>query len=193
MSDYITTYSKIHFTPLEPKMQEISIVDIAHALSLMTRANGHFPEFYSVGQHCLHCAAEAKAEGLSLRIRMACLLHDAGEAYVADITRPVKKNLPDYRRIENELLQTIYRRFLGTKLTPEEEAAVKRIDDSLLYHEFFHYMGEKLMEKPPVLASHPVFATRGFKEVEQEYLQVFGQLMELLRERGSRGEPTGKK
>ena len=74
MSTYITTYSKIHFTPLEPDPGQISVRDIAHALSLMTRANGHFPEFYSVGQHCLHCAEEARAEGLPQRLILACLL-----------------------------------------------------------------------------------------------------------------------
>ena len=64
---YITTYSKIHFTPLDPKIEEIKAEDIAHAQSLMTRANGHFPEFYSVAQHilpvlCWHvwCMMEAK-------------------------------------------------------------------------------------------------------------------------------------
>ena len=61
MADYITTWSGIHFTPLEPKKEEIRAEDIAHALSLMTRANGHFPEFYSVAQHCIHCCEEAGA------------------------------------------------------------------------------------------------------------------------------------
>ena len=48
MQDYITTYTKKHFTIMEPKMADIDINDIAHALSLMTRANGHFSQFYSV-------------------------------------------------------------------------------------------------------------------------------------------------
>jgi len=50
---YITTFNKIHFAPLEPKSENIIIEDIAHALSQMTRANGHFPEFYSVAQHTI--------------------------------------------------------------------------------------------------------------------------------------------
>lgn len=63
MNRYITTYTKIHFTPADPKIEEIYIQDIAHALSMMTRANGHFPEFYSVAQHCIACAGEAEARG----------------------------------------------------------------------------------------------------------------------------------
>lgn len=173
MADYITTYTKIHFTPLEPEKEEISVEDIAHALSLMCRANGHFPEFYSVAQHCIHCCAEAKARGLSGRVVLACLLHDAGEAYLADITRPVKKNLPEYQRIEEGLLLAIYSRFLGSGLTAEEECLVKAVDDELLYHEFYHYMGEKLMDEPPKLLTRPEFMERPFHEVEEEYIRTY--------------------
>ena len=67
MQEYITTFSKIHFTPLAPKQENIIIEDIAHALSLMTRANGHFREFYSVAQHSMDCANLARAEGRSGR------------------------------------------------------------------------------------------------------------------------------
>lgn len=171
--DYITTYTKIHFTPLAPCLEELSIRDVAHALSLMTRANGHFPEFYSVGQHCLHCAQEAEAEGLSPRLVLACLLHDASEAYLADITRPVKKNLPAYREIEAGLLSAIYTHYLGADLTGEEAETVKRIDDTLLYYEFYHYMGEKLQDGAPKIATSPVFETRPFGEVEEEYREFF--------------------
>lgn len=62
MSNYILTYSKIKFYPLEPVIYNINIKDIAHALSLMTRANGHFEYFYSVGQHSINCYREAKIE-----------------------------------------------------------------------------------------------------------------------------------
>ena len=80
MGDYITTYSGIHMSPLAPGEEEIHIRDIAHSLSLMVRANGHFPDFYSVGQHCIHCCEEAHARGYTERVQLACLLHDASEA-----------------------------------------------------------------------------------------------------------------
>lgn len=173
MSNYITTYSKLHFDPLKPNPEDISITDIAHALSLMTRANGHFPEFYSVGQHCIHCAREAVAEGLSGRLVLACLLHDASEAYLADITRPVKKSLPNYIDIEQNLLNAIFEHFLGSCLSAEEWKQVKRIDDTLLYYEFYHYMGERLLDCPPKIKELPVFKYREFKEVENAYLTLF--------------------
>lgn len=175
MSDYITTYSKIHFTPLKPKKEQIAIADIAHSLSLMTRANGHFPEFYSVAQHCIHCYEEAVARGLNRRLCQACLLHDASEAYLADITRPVKKNLPKYLVIEKILQDVIYERFLGCRLTEEEQCIVAEVDDALLYYEFEHYMGERLAEHEPELKSNPVFAFVPFVEVEQKYIE-FSQI-----------------
>lgn len=171
MSDYITTHSKIHFTPLKPKKEQIVIGDIAHSLSLMTRANGHFPEFYSVAQHCIHCYEEAVARGLDKRLCMACLLHDASEAYLADITRPVKKNLPKYLVIEKILQDAIYERFLGSKLTEEERKIVSQVDDALLYYEFEHYMGERLADSEPELKSRPVFAFVPFADVEKKYIE----------------------
>ena len=118
MADYITTWSGIHFTPLEPKKEEIRAEDIAHALSLMTRANGHFPEFYSVAQHCIHCCEEAGARSYSARVQAACLLHDGSEAYLADITRPVKKHLPGYLSIEEVLQSAKYVEFLEVLFGP---------------------------------------------------------------------------
>ena len=50
--DCLTTFSKVDFNTFEPEEDKIRIEDIAHALSMMTRANGHFPQFFSVGQHC---------------------------------------------------------------------------------------------------------------------------------------------
>ena len=106
---HITTYSKVHFTPLEPKEEEILLEDIVHAQSLMTRANGHFPEFYSVAQHSIACGKEAAARGYSGRVILACLLHDASEAYLSDITRPVKAELDGYHKMEETLQNALYR------------------------------------------------------------------------------------
>lgn len=177
MADYITTWSKLHFTPLEPKAEDIRIGDIAHALSLMTRANGHFPEFYSVAQHCIHCCEEAMARNYSRRVQAACLLHDASEAYLADITRPVKKNLPGYLEIEEVLQGAVYEKFLGSPLTKDEEALVKNVDDTLLYYEFLHYMGEALMESAPPMAGKPVFETLPFEQVQKCYLELYRELL----------------
>lgn len=177
MSDHITTYSGIPLTPLEPRAEDIRVRDIAHALSMMVRANGHYPKFYSVGQHCIACCEEARARGLSGRQQLACLLHDASEAYLSDITRPVKKNLANYREIEQKLQDCIFEKYLGG-LTEEENRIWKEIDDTILYYEFECLMGEKVMECPGVLASRPVFDTELFSDTERKYLQLFERLYE---------------
>ena len=52
MSEYITTYTGQHFEPTNPDPELIQIEDIAHALSMICRGNGHVKTFWSVGQHC---------------------------------------------------------------------------------------------------------------------------------------------
>ncbi|MFG6330828.1 MAG: phosphohydrolase [Lachnospiraceae bacterium] len=177
MGDCITTFSKIHMTPSAPKPEDLRIEDIAHALSLMVRANGHFPRFYSVGQHCIHCCGEAHARGYTKRVQLACLLHDASEAYLADITRPVKQHLPRYRKIEAGLQAAVFEKYLGV-LTAEEERLWRELDDLLLYYEFKHFMGEELMDCPGALKSSPVFDTEPFSATEQTYLDWFRRLRE---------------
>ena len=59
----IMTHSKKMFDPLHPMAELVDIEDIAHSLAMLCRANGHFKSFYSVGQHCINCAKEAKANG----------------------------------------------------------------------------------------------------------------------------------
>lgn len=173
MKDYITTFTKIHFNPLEPNAEDICIQDIAHALSMMTRANGHFPEFYSIAQHSIHCAQEAVARNFTNRTVLACLLHDASEAYLSDITRPVKRRMLKYKQYERVLQSAIYEKFLPGEITPEEKVRVKAIDDTLLFFEFKHYMQEDLEKPRELLYSNPIFEVRNFEDVEREYLDIF--------------------
>ncbi len=175
MSTIITTYTKKPLDPLAPALELLDIRDIAHALSMMCRANGHFPLFYSVGQHCINCMKEAKARGLSERVQLLCLLHDASEAYISDITRPVKSALPEYKKIETRLENAIYEKWLGG-ITAEEYAVMREIDDVMLYHEFLRFMGEKLWEDEPPLYSKPHFFFELFGAVEKEFTAAFSCL-----------------
>ena len=79
MENYISTYTNRKINPVQPVAEDIVIEDIAHSLSLMTRANGHLTHFYSVAQHTINCYKEAKARGYSERVQLGCLLHDASE------------------------------------------------------------------------------------------------------------------
>lgn len=174
----ILTHTRIMFDPVNPDPALIDIRDIAHALSMLCRANGHFPTFYSVGQHSINCFREAQARGYSRRVQLACLLHDGSEAYLADITRPVKKELPRYLEIEEHLQARIWEKFLGAPLSPEENSQVFEIDDSILCFEFLEMMDIRLGQTPPVLRSRPELAFSGFEQTQQEFLRCFQALTE---------------
>ena len=143
----------------------------------MTRAGGHFPIFYSVAQHSTHCCQEAIARNYPKSVCLACLLHDASEAYLADITSPVKQYLTSYLDAERVLQNMIYEKFLGRELTEQMAKQVKSVDGALFYYEFLHFMGEKMQETPPCLASHPVFETKSFSSGEREFLEQFYHLL----------------
>ncbi len=175
-SDYIITFSKQKFSPLQVKPEEIDIIDIAHALSLMCRANGHIKHFYSVAQHCLNCAKEADARGLSKEIRLACLLHDASEAYLSDITRPVKRSLPQYRGFEEILQNRIYGKFNLGSLREEEYCIVKEIDDTMLYYEMLELMDEEIFDIRPPMTGTPDLKQRDFSFVEKAFLAEYKRL-----------------
>ena len=172
----IMTYTKKMFDPLHPNAELIDIEDIAHALSMLCRANGHFKSFYSVAQHSINCMKEAKARGYSDRIQLGCLLHDASEAYLSDVTRPVKAELPRYKEIEAPLQETIWNKWLGRPLTEEDRKQVIDIDDAILAHEFLNLMGEKITDQIPEIHAVPQFVFSGFNANKQEFLRLFRQL-----------------
>ena len=174
----IATYTKKMFDPLIPDPVLIDIRDIAHALSLLCRANGHFPTFYSVCQHSLACREEAKARGLSKRLQLACLLHDGSEAYLSDVTRPVKAVMPLYLELEAPLQEAIWNKWLGEPLTEAERKTVFEIDDALLYHEFYAHTGFAVADTVPPIVSSPSFAFVMFSEVEKAFLDAFFELTE---------------
>ena len=171
----IMTYTKKLFDPLHPEADKLDIEDIAHALSMLCRANGHFKSFYSVAQHSINCMEEAKARGYSPRVQAACLLHDASEAYLSDVTRPVKAELPRYKEIEAPLQELIWNKWLGESLTPEERELVFRIDDAMLVHEFLELMDVRIADPIPALASRPVFSFAGFAACKEMFVQRFAE------------------
>ncbi|MDR3564558.1 MAG: phosphohydrolase [Negativicutes bacterium] len=168
----ILTYTNTLFYPLAPEVDEVKLEDIAHALSQMCRANGHFKTFYSVAQHSLNCAQEARARGLTDRIQLACLLHDASEAYISDVTRPVKCYLDEYRKIEHKLQQVIYEKFGIGDLSAEEVREIDDIDTALLYYEFEQLHHQGIHEQPPRLYSSPDTVEKPMTAIEAEFIRL---------------------
>ncbi|MGN0242937.1 MAG: phosphohydrolase [Lachnospiraceae bacterium] len=180
MSSHISTYCSIPFTPLDPQEEQVDIRDIAHALSLLSRAGGHYPYFYSIAQHCIVCAKEAAVRGHSVAVQLECLLHDASEAYIADITRPVKQYLDQYLMIEKRLQDCIYHRYLKRLPSDTERKQIKSIDDAVLYHEFYTIKGEQLMDVEPEIHGNHSFQREDMECVEDEYLSMFHHLISIL-------------
>ena len=172
----IKTYTGIIMDPIKPEEKLICIEDIAHALSLLCRANGHFKTFYSVAQHSINCMREAAARGYSKRQQLACLLHDGSEAYLADIIRPVKAELPKYKEIEEPLQELIWNKWLNEPLTEQEKVQVFEIDDAILAYEFIELMNTQIVNPIPEILTKPEYAFAGFEKTEQEFLSAFRKL-----------------
>ena len=173
MSDSMVTQSGERVTPLACDEKQIHIEDIAHALSQLCRANGHTKYFYSVGQHCINCALEAKARGFGKQLQLTALLHDASEAYMADLIRPVKQQMPKYCEAEDQLLAVILKKY---GLDPELPASIKMIDDAMLAAEFKDLVGPELIEYQAELITEPDLKEKTCSEIKQTYLKLFQEL-----------------
>lgn len=172
----IHTFTGKKIDPCHPAPDALCIEDVAHALSLVCRAGGHFPQFYSVCQHCVACAVEAKARSMSRRVQLLCLLHDASEAYLADITRPVKAQLPQYFTYETRLQTMIYETFAGGVPSDAEQSQVTAVDDAMLRAEFLHFMDVDLLPQTPDLLTAPDFSLLPFNTAAERFLNLFAAL-----------------
>lgn len=136
--DWIQTFTGKQFWPTNPRIIDIDIRDIAHALSMMCRYNGHCQRFYSVAEHCVHVSDHCLPE-----YRLWGLLHDASEAYLCDIPRPIKPALTNYLQLEAQLMDAVIQRF-GLEPTLPMPPSVKDIDTRILFDE-----RDQNMLKPP--------------------------------------------
>lgn len=184
---FITTFTGLHMDPFNPDASLIRLEDVAHSLSRLCRANGHLRGFYSVAQHCLACEGEAAARGEAPRVRLACLLHDAAEAYMSDLPRPLKAMLPQYSVAEERLLRVIWQRLAGEPLSHAERRVVGDVDDHMMSWEFHCMMAEEVNERWRNLKSPPTCRFEPFDDVELRYKATAAALRERCRSDSSRG------
>lgn len=121
---WMETYTGKKFFLLNPCNEDIVIEDIAHHLSLLCRFTGACRGFYSVAEHSVRLSHIVKQGN-----ELAGLLHDAPEAYLADISRPVKVLFPEYRKLEGEITKAIMQRF---GINGYDKADIKRADNAML-------------------------------------------------------------
>jgi hypothetical protein len=119
--------------PFNPDPGEIDIEDIAHSLAFQVRFCGHVSRFMSVAQHCVLVSRLCE----TLEGQRWGLLHDAAEAYISDVPKPLKKHLPLFQEVEDRVLQAIGQRFNLPWPMPKE---VKINDYTSLYHEAVNLM-----------------------------------------------------
>jgi len=124
---WLQTYSGGIVHPLDPKEDEIRLQDIAAALSKLCRFGGHCAKFYSVAEHCV-----LMSQIVIPKMKLATLMHDASEAYLVDVPRPLKPWLVGYTEIENRLMAVIAKKFgFDWPLHP----GIKEIDTAILTDE----------------------------------------------------------
>lgn len=138
-TNWIETYTGKKFYLLDPQPDSICIEDIAHALSQQCRFTGHTKKFYSVAEHSVHVSLLC---GLDKRECLSGLLHDASEAYIADLSRPVKYETPvgpPYFEIESRIMFAIANKF-GFDWPMSER--IKQADNVMLHSEKDQLMTE---------------------------------------------------
>lgn len=162
-SHYIRTFTGLKFHPFNPQPDQICIEDISHALSRTCRYSGHCPVFYSVAEHCLEVSST-----LPPRYRFAGLLHDASEAYLCDIPKPLKLGMPEYQEIERNVEYAIAEKF---NLECPHNEIVKEADNAVLQSEFARFFPDYFAED--------FGGVQGYAFPEKRYLGLFPEIANL--------------
>jgi hypothetical protein len=135
-SNWMQTFSGGAVWPTDIQPDDLKIHDIAHALSKLCRYGGHCLRFYSVAEHSCLIADSAKPEH-----KLTALLHDASEAFLVDVPRPLKPALLNYKELEDKIMLAIAEKFGVEYPLPRE---VKELDNRILADE-----REQNMATPP--------------------------------------------
>lgn len=182
-SGWIQTYSGVKFEILDPTIAMIKRADIAHGLSMICRFNGHTRWFYSVAQHSLLVMELVKLElervklfspAKNLQILLHALLHDASEAYIGDVTRPLKRLyvMNSYREVEQNISDVISLKF---DLEREMPALISRADQLALLVEARDLMSPlhpEWADKPVDIDHIPRITPMSPEQAERAFLTV---------------------
>ena len=174
--DYIGTFTNKKFHFLNPSVDEVCIEDISQALSMNCRFSGHVKMFYSVAEHsCLIFDLVLNKNG-DLNEAFGALMHDASEAYLTDVPRPIKPHLEGYMDIESKATSVIQEAF---KFSPMSDY-VKYIDTHICGIE-----AKQLFQVVPSWCDdfdHVDITVKGWmpNRAKAEFLRRFNGITELL-------------
>jgi hypothetical protein len=160
----VETYSGEQFDLFDPEPDRVRLSDVAAGLAHTCRFGGQCVRFYSVAHHSLHVSREV-AGADDPRLQLLGLLHDAGEAYVGDVPRPLKTRFDEFERLEEAILDAVWTALDVAPPTEAEWERVTRADDRLLAYEADALLTDgSWAEAPPnreyELRSVPVDAVR---------------------------------
>ncbi|MDO6628734.1 MULTISPECIES: hypothetical protein [Bacillus cereus group] len=188
VGDYIGLYSGRRFYPMNPRPEDVTVLDIAHSLSRMPRYAGHLEKFYTVGEHSLYCYWIAKKLGFSPLIQMYCLMHDASESIVCDLPRPLKDQVPEYKKIEDGIMSTIWDMVGIPHPTKEDYHIVKKIDNTILIFELIQLAQRfdipDVEHFSPWLLSIDLEDEVSMTEIKMDFLSTYEKLLEEIRKEG---------
>lgn len=171
--NWMQTYSGVQFWPLDPHHSEIMIIDIGHALSNMCRYAGHSKKFYSVAEHSVLVSQIVPPEHA-----FAALMHDATEAYLVDVPRPIKQYLGGYHDYEDRLWKEICKAYMIDVDLPD---CVKEADNAVLLAEGEQIMGPK--PAPWNIPGEPAAVTIEFWPPELAKVTFLTRFVELNAQR----------
>lgn len=163
--DWIQTAMGRQFWPMDPRAGDIDVQDVARALSLLCRFGGHCLRFYSVAEHSVLLASKVSPQN-----RLWALLHDASEAYLVDVPRPIKRFLGGYSEAENKIMDAVCEHF---GLSGDMPAEVKDMDTRILTDERRQNMAPA--PKPWSTDAEPIGVTLQFWQpvrARREWLQA---------------------
>ena len=188
---WIQTFTGQKFWPLDPRHEDVNVLDLAHQLSNVCRYGGATREFYSVAQHCV-----LVSRYVPRRFARVALLHDAAEAWIGDMVRPLKyqPEMTEFRAAEDRIERAVFEAF-GVAVSAEAKHAVKAIDDRIIIDEigglmadppaYWDRMGDlepldiKIRAMPPRVAERAFL--RRFYELFPEFDPAPGWMARLSR------------
>jgi len=122
------TFTGVLFDPLALQPGQVRLLDIAVGLGHQARFNGQTAYFYSAAEHSLIMAREAGLRWGPEAARIA-LMHDAPEAWLGDMIRPLKASMPTFRAAEAAAWRAIAE---ALKLPEAIPPQIHALDDEML-------------------------------------------------------------
>jgi hypothetical protein len=127
---WISLLSGAKFNYNKPEESDVTLHDIASALSNVCRFSGHLPRFYSVAQHLVNASYIVTSENA-----FTALMHDTAEAFTNDLPTPLKWALPIFKELEVKIEGAMGQKFGFQYPYPPE---VKTADTIMLMLEKYH-------------------------------------------------------